>query len=123
MRKPAAAFCRHCEVFLDAHARCAAAHGVLEQPAYAACALVFGHEGYILPVELDAAAVGEETSGDGVEERRFASAVCADDGYEVAVVHIKRKPAQGGLFIDRSGIKGLADVIELQHVKHRPSEF
>ena len=78
---------------------------------YAACALVLGHEGDVLPIELDAAAVGEEAPCDGIEQRRFSRAVCADDGDEVTVAHVERKSAQGSFFVDRSGIKGFADVV------------
>ena len=46
-------------------------------------------------------------TGDGVQERRFARAVAADDGYEVAVAEAQAEVRQCVLFVYGPGVKGL----------------
>ena len=103
------------EVFFDGHARCAAAHGVLKQAADAAGTLILRHEGDVLAVKLDLAAVREKAAGNSVEERGFARAVCADDGDEIALCGVEAEVFDRLFGVDRAGVEGLRDMREFKH--------
>jgi hypothetical protein len=50
---------------------------------------VVGHTGDVLAVELDRARVGLVDAGDGVQHRRLAGTVGAEDHDELAPLHIE----------------------------------
>ena len=116
MPQPAAAAGRQRQVFFDRHPRCAAAHRILKQTADDLRPPIFRQERHILSVQQDLAAVRQKAAADGAEQRGFSRAVCADDRDKISVRHAERQLVQGALLVDRSGIEGLGDVLQLQHV-------
>ena len=97
----------------------------MEQVADDPAALVFRRKGDVLIAQRDAALVGDETAGDGVEEGGFARAVGADDGGEVSRFHRQADTVQGDLFVDGAGVEGLVQTAKLKHLHltHPPSGF
>ena len=71
------------KVFLDGHAGRCRASGPGTGGRWRR-ALVLRAEGHVLAVQEDFPGVCQEAAGDGVEQGRFARAVGADDGDEVA---------------------------------------
>ncbi len=108
------------EVLLDGHVRRGALEGVLEEVADDPAALKFGREGDVLPAQLDAALVGDEAAGDGIEQGGFARAVGADDGGEVPRFHLQADAVQRHLLVDGAGVKGLVQILQFQHFHLRP---
>ena len=74
----------------------------------------------ILSVEEDAAAVGVEAAGDGVENRAFPGSVAPDDRNKVTVCHIEGNITKRFLLIDCARIEGLGNMCQLQHVIFPP---
>ena len=111
---------RERKVFFDRHARRGAAQRVLKEPPDAAGALVLGHEGDVLARERNAALVGIKAARDGVEERRLACAVRADDGDEVALVQMQGKGRKRLFLIHRAGVEGLGEILNVQHLTCPP---
>ena len=103
------------KVFLNGHVGGRALEGVLEQVADDLAALILGRKGNVLPAQHDAALVGNETAGDGIEHGGFARAVGAHDGGKVACLHVQAHTVQGHFFVDGAGVKGLVQVVQFQH--------
>ena len=103
------------KVFLNGHIGGRALEGVLEQVADDLAALILRRKGNVLPAQHDAALVGNETAGDGVEHGGFARAVGAHDGGKVARLHVQAHTVQGHLFVDGAGVKGLVQIVQFQH--------
>ena len=72
-------------------------------------------EGHVLAVQKDFPGVCQEAAGDGVEQGRFARAVGADDGDEVAGADVEGEIIQRRLSVRRAGVKGLSQMGKLQH--------
>ena len=83
------------KVFLNGHIGGRALEGVLEQVADDLAALVLGRKGNVLPAQHDAALVGNETAGDGVEHGGFARAVGPQQTTDLAICHGKRDIVHG----------------------------
>ena len=71
-------------------------------------------------VQRNRAAVRQKGSRDGVEQGGFARAVGAEDGDEIARVQMERQILQRLFLIDRAGVKGQTDVVQLQHLDFPP---
>ena len=67
-----------------------------------------------LPLERDAARARREQPGDGVHQRRLARAVRAEDGDDLAFVHLHRRLPQ-----DLEVAVGDVETLDLQHRAHR----
>ena len=106
------------QVLGDLHIRGGALHGILEHAAQELRPLVLGHIGYVHAVDFDGAVVRLPHACDGVEQGRFACAVAADDGDEIAVLQLQIQPVQGGLGVDRACVEGLLQVGDLKHGAH-----
>ena len=104
------------QILLNGHVGGGAPHGVLEQPADLAAALVGGQIGDVLPVQGDGALVHIEVPGDGVEQGGFARPVGAHDGDEIPRRQLERQAAQGLLLVDGPGVEGLGNVLDYQHI-------
>ena len=103
------------KVLFNLHRGGRAHHGVLKDAADEGGALVLRKVRHVRTVDDDLAGVDEERAGGGVEHRRLARAVAADDGDEIAVVERDAQAAEGGLCVDRAGIKGLVEILEFKH--------
>lgn len=114
--EPAAAPGGERQIFFDRHARRGAAHRILKQPSDDLRAPVLRQKRHVLPVEEDFAAIRQKAPADRAEQRGFSRAVRADDRDEISVRHAERKLMQGAFFVDRSGMEGLGDVFQLQHI-------
>ena len=95
------------KVFLNGHVGCGALERVLKQVADDLAALVLRLKGDILSTQQDAALVGDEAAGDGVEQGGFARTVGAHDGGKIPGFHVQADAVQGHFFIDRAGVEGL----------------
>ena len=107
------------KVFFNGHARRAAAHGVLKQPAYAVRALIFAHKRYVPPVKGYSAAVGYEASGDRVEQGGFSRAVCAYYCYKVAFFNVQTHAVKRAPRFRADG-KGFCNVVYFKHWRCPP---
>ena len=103
------------QIFLDGHVGCGALERVLEQMPDDLAALVLRRKGDVLPAQQNAALVGDKAAGDGVEQGGFARAVGAHDGGKISGLHLQAYPIQRHLFVDGAGVKGLVQVVQLQH--------
>ena len=103
------------QIFLDLHGGGGAHHGVLEHPADIGGPLVLRHMGQVHAVDGDGAGVHRPYAGHGVEKGGFACAVAADDGAEISVIQRQADAPQSLLFIDRSGVEGLPNILDLKH--------
>ena len=112
---------REGKVFLDAHVRRGAAQRVLKQPPDDAAAVVLACKGNVLAIQQNAALVHIKAARDGVEKRGFARAVRADNGDEITLVEMERQIGNGALFVYRSDVEGLGDVLNVQHISCPPS--
>ena len=72
-------------------------------------------KGDVLIAQCDAALVGDEAAGDGVEQGGFARAVGAHDGGKVPGFHVQADTVQGHFFIDRAGVESLVQIVQLKH--------
>ena len=63
------------QVFLDGHVGGRPLERILEHPADDLGAAVIRHHGDVLPGQRDGAGVGDELTGDGIEQGGFARAV------------------------------------------------
>ena len=112
---------REGKVFLNAHVRRSAAQRVLKQPPDDTAAVVLTCKGNVLAIQQDASLVHIKAARDGVEERGLARAVRADNGDEIALVEMERQIGNGALFVHRSNVEGLGDVLNVQHISCPPS--
>ena len=103
------------KVFLDGHVGRGALEGVLKQVADDLAALVLRLKSDVLSAQNDAALVGDEPAGNGIEQGGFACAVGADDGGKVARFHVQADPVQRHFFVDRAGVEGLVQIVQLKH--------
>ena len=103
------------KVFLNGHVGSCAFEGILEQVADDLAALVLRLKGDVLPAQHDAALVGDESAGDGIEQGGLARAVGAYDGGKIPGLQVKAHPVQSHLFVDGAGVEGLMQVVQLQH--------
>ena len=104
-----------CKVFLNGHVGCRALERVLKQVADDLAALVLRLKGDILSAQQNAALVGDEAAGDGVEQGGFARAIGAHDGGKVPGFHVQAHSVQSHLFVHGTGVEGLMQVVQLQH--------
>ena len=74
------------QIFFDLHIGRGAEHRVLEHAADKRGALVLGKPRHIDTVNEDASLVDRPHARDGVQKRRLARAVAADDSDEIAVI-------------------------------------
>ena len=111
------------QILLDGHVGGRTLERVLEQVADDPAALIFRREGDVLAAQRDAALVGDEAAGDGIEEGGFARAVGADDGGEVSRFHGQADAVQGHFLVDGAGVEGLVQVTKFEHFHftHAPS--
>src|SRR5699024_3111543 len=93
------------QIFLNGHVGGGALEGVLEQVADHLAALELGGEGDVLPAQDDAALVGDEPAGDGVEQGGFARAVGAHDGGEIALFQRQVDAVQRYLFVNGARVE------------------
>ena len=112
---------REGEVFLDAHVRRGAAQRVLKQPPDDAAAVMLACKGNVLAIQQNTALVHIKATCDGVEKRGLARAVRADNGDEITLVQMERQIGNGALFVHRSDVEGLGDVLNVQHISCPPS--
>ena len=81
--------------------------------------LISGHPHDILIVQHDAAAVGLQQSGNGVQRGGFARAIGTDQGHDLPFVHLEGDPLDG---VDAAIIN--VEIIHLQQsVAHTPPSF
>ena len=112
---------REGEVFLDGHVRRSTAQRVLKEPPDHAAAVMLACKGNILFIQQDTALINIKAACDGVEQRGFSRTVRADDRHEIAAVEVERKVGDRALFVHRSGVEGLGDVLNVQHFSRPPS--
>ena len=105
--QPAAVSGGERQIFLDRHARRAAAHRVLKKPSDLLRTPVLRRQGDVLAVQKDLAAVGDEAPRNRAEKRGLSGAVCADDRHKVARRCMKRQVIQRFFCLGGAGIKGL----------------
>ena len=103
------------QIFLDGHVGCGALERVLEQMPDDLAALVLRRKGDVLSAQQNAALVGDKAAGDGVEQGGFARAIGAHDGGKISGLHLQAYAVQCHLFVDGAGVKGLVQVVQLQH--------
>ncbi len=88
---------------------------VLEQVADNLAALVLRLKGDVLPAQHDAALVGDEPAGDGIEQGGLSRAVGTHDGGKVPGFHVQAHSVQSHLFVHGTGVESLMQVVQLQH--------
>ena len=103
------------QIFLNGHVGRSALERVLKQMPDDLAALVLRRKGHVLPAQQNAALVGDKAAGDGVEQGGFARAVGTHDGGKISGFHLQAHPIQRHLFVDGAGVKGLVQVVQLQH--------
>ena len=103
------------KVFFNRHMRGRAAQRILEHTANRLGALVVRQEGNVLPIQRDGAGIGDELARNGVEQCRLARAVGSDNRGKVTVIQVEIHTFQRGFFIDRAGVEGLADILQIKH--------
>ena len=57
--------------------------------------LMGGHAAQILTEELDGAGLGPQQAGHGLQNGAFACAVCADEGDDLALMHLEGHALDG----------------------------
>ena len=77
----------------------------------------------VFPVQADPTAVGEERAGDGVEQSGLACPVAADNRCEIPSLQIQSHIPESCLLIDRSGIEGFCNMVDLKHIFHDESSY
>ena len=103
------------KIFLNGHVGGCAFEGILEQVADDLAALVLRLKGDVLPAQHDAALVGDEPAGDGIEQGGLSRAVGTHDGGKVPGFHVQAHSVQRHLFVHGAGVEGLMQVVQLQH--------
>ncbi|CFW05466.1 Uncharacterised protein [Bordetella pertussis] len=114
---PGAAHLGQRHVLFDGQVFAGARHGVLENPRHASGALPDRLAGHVGIVDAYGAGVDRQVAGDGIEKRRLAGSVGADDGHELAVRNVQRQPAQRARLDRRAGIEGNVQILGAQHVR------
>lgn len=107
---------RERHVLLDGQIRARPRHWVLEHPADDLgphMVTLLGHLGVIDP---DTPLVRCHLSRNGVEHRRLARTIGADDRDELAMVEVQIDAPKRSAFIDSVGEKGLVDPVYVEHV-------
>ena len=96
---------RQRQIFLDLHVGRGAEHRVLEHATDKRRALVLRQRRHVHAVNEDVPLVDRPDARDGVQERRFARAVAADDSDEIAVVEAQAQILQRLLGVNRAGME------------------
>ena len=109
------------EVFLELHVRGRAHHRILEDPAYVDGPFVLGHRRHVRAVEDYTPGIHRPDAGYGVEKRRFAGSVAADDRHEIARIEVEGEAVEGLFLVYGAGIEGLGDVFDIKHLCGLPS--
>ena len=103
------------QIFLDGHVGRGALERVLEQMPDDLAALVLRRKGDVLPAQQNAALVGDKAAGNGIEQGGFARAVGAHNSGKISGFHLQAHAGKRHLFVDGAGVKGLVQVVQLQH--------
>ena len=103
------------KVFFNGHVGSRALERVLKQVADDLAALMLRLKGDVLSAQQDAALIRDKAAGDGVEQGGFARAVGAHDGGKIPGLHVQADAVQCYFFIDRAGVEGLVQVVQLKH--------
>ena len=111
------------QILHDLHIGCGAGHGVLEHTAKHGCPLILAQAGDIHAVDEDRAGVHGPDARHGIHHGGLTCAIAADDGAEIAVVEGQADTLKGFLFIDGTGIEGLINIADFQHVTCPPFPF
>ena len=111
------------QVLLQLHVGRGAHHGILEHAADETGPLVLRQGGDVLPIQYDAPLIHRPDAGDGVEHGGFARPVAADDSDKVTRGQMQGQIDEGFLFVDGTGVEGLADVLNIQHIVQPPFLF
>ena len=101
------AACGEGKVLGDRQVRGGSAKRVLEYAADEPRAAMLRPAGYVSALDMDAARVDQECSGNRVQQRGFSRAIRSDDDYERTVFDGEIDALQGPHLVGRAGIKRL----------------
>ena len=98
-------------------------HRILENSAEELRAAMLRHMGDVIAADDDLSFVDRPASRDRVQRCRFARAVAADDGYEIALFKVQVDSRECGFCIYRAGVECLFNADKLKHFSVPPRRW